>query len=57
MKSIFDLPQSVSELPALNQGMSRLTYEQVPPLKDITGTSFPGGRIEHRFEVSGEIVA
>lgn len=53
MKSIFDLPQSVGELPALNQGMSRLNYEQVPPLKDITGTSFPGGRIEHRFELSG----
>lgn len=53
MKSIFDLPQSVGELPALNQGMSRLTYEQVPPLKNIQGTSFPGGRIEHRWEVSG----
>ena len=53
MKSIFDLPQSIGELPALNQGMSRLTYEQVPPLKNIQGTSFPGGRIEHRFEVSG----
>ncbi len=24
-----------------------------PPLKSIQGTSFPGGRIEHRFEVSG----
>ncbi len=53
MKSIFDLPQSVSELPALNQGMSRLTYEQVPPLKNVQGTGFPGGRIEHRWEVSG----
>ncbi len=53
MKSIFDLPQSVGELPSLNQGMSKLTYEQIPPLKSIQGTSFPGGRIEHRFELSG----
>ncbi len=53
MKSIFDLPQSVGELPSLNQGMSNLSYEQVPPLKSIQGTSFPGGRIEHRFELSG----
>ncbi len=53
MKSIFDLPQSVSELPALNQGMSRLTYEQVPPLRSIQGTNWPNGRIEHRWEVSG----
>ena len=53
MQSIFDLPKSVGELPGLNQGMSRLTYEQVPPLKSIQSTSFPGGRIEHRFEVSG----
>lgn len=53
MQSIFDLPQSVGDLPSLNQGMSKLTYEQVPPLKSIVGTSFPGGRIEHRWEVSG----
>lgn len=53
MKSIFDLPQSTSELPSLNQGMSRLTYEQVPPLRDVTSTNFPNGRIEMRWEVSG----
>ncbi len=33
------------------------TYEQVPPVKSIQSTSFPGGRIEHRFEVSGKKVA
>ena len=53
MKSIFDLPQSTAELPSLNQNMSNLIYEQVPPLKNIQGNGFPGGRIDMRFEVSG----
>ncbi len=51
--SIFDLKQSASELPSLNQGMAKMTYMQVPPTRDVTGNNFPNGQIHIRFEVAG----
>ena len=53
MSSIFDLKESAQELPSLNQGTSKLTYEQVQPLRDVTNAAFPGGQINFRWEVSG----
>ncbi len=51
--SWFDLKQSAAELPSLNQGISKLTYEQVSPTREVTGTNFPKGAIHIRWEVSG----
>lgn len=51
--SIFDLKQSASELPSLNQGTAKLTYQQVPPTRDVTTTAFPNGAIRMKFETSG----
>ena len=53
MTSIFDLKESASDLESLNQGTSKLTYEQVQPLRDVTGTNFPGGEQNYRFETQG----
>jgi hypothetical protein len=53
MTSIFDLKESVAQLPSLNQGTSKLTYEQVQPLRDVTGNAFPGGEQNYRWEVAG----
>ncbi len=51
-ESIFDLKESAQQLPSLNQGTSKLTYEQVQPLRDVTGGSFAGGEINFRWEVA-----
>ncbi len=51
--SIFDLKQSAAELPSLNQGTSRLSYEQHPPTRDVTGNNFPNGAIHIRWQVAG----
>jgi hypothetical protein len=51
--SIFDLKQSAAELPSLNQGTAKLTYQQVPPTRDVTGTNFPNGSMHFRWETSG----
>lgn len=53
MNSIFDLNQSALELPSINQGVSKLTYVQNAPLRNVTGTNFPGGAIRIKWEVSG----
>ena len=53
MSTIFDLKQSASELPSLNQGTAKLIYEQHPPTRDVTGTNFPNGSIHIRWQVSG----
>lgn len=53
MASIFDLKQSASELPSLNQGTAKLIYEQHPPTRDVTGNSFPNGSIHIRWQVAG----
>lgn len=53
MSSIFDLKQSAAELPSLNQGTAKLTYQQVPPTRSVTGNNFPNGSIHIRWETSG----
>lgn len=51
--SVFNLASSPAELPSFNANMSRMIYEQYPPLRDISGNNFPNGQIDIRFEVSG----
>lgn len=53
MSSLFDLKQSASELPSLNQGMAKLTYEQYTPQRSIVGTQFSNGEIHIKFSMSG----
>lgn len=53
MASVFDLKTSAEQLPSLNQGTSRICFQQVQALRDVTGTSFSGGEINFRWEVSG----
>lgn len=53
MSSLFDLKQSASELPSLNQGMAKLTYEQYTPQRSIVGTQFSNGEIHLKFSMSG----
>jgi hypothetical protein len=52
--SIFDLKQSVGDLTSANDKMSRMTYEQHPPSRDVTGNNFPNGAIHIRFQCSGQ---
>lgn len=49
--SIFDLNTS-----GLSGGepISRLDYEQLPPTRDVTGTSFPNGAIHFRWQNNGQ---
>ncbi len=53
MDTIFNLKQSASALPSLNQGLSKSTYEQISPTRDVTGDNFPKGSMFFRFERSG----
>lgn len=53
MNSLFDLKQSASELPSLNQGLAKQTYEQHPPTRDVTGANFPKGSQHIRWQVAG----
>ena len=52
--SIFDLKTNTNELISANQGTNKLTYEQKPPSRDITGPAFPNGAIHIRWEVAGQ---
>jgi len=52
--SIFDLKTSVDELSSVNEGTSRMIYDQVPPSRDVTGNNFSNGAIHYRFETSGQ---
>jgi hypothetical protein len=54
MDSIFKLKKSVEEIEWANQGMSRMSYEQHAPTRDVTGNSFPNGAIHIRWETSGQ---
>ena len=49
MKSIFDIPEKKEDLSSSNDGMANLHYEQVQPLKNIAGASFPNGEIPYRW--------
>lgn len=53
MSSLFDLKQSASELPSLNQGMAKLTYEQYTPQRSVVGEGFKDGQIHIKFSMSG----
>ena len=53
MNTLFDLKQSASELPRLNQGLAKRTYERHPPTTDVTGNSFPKGSKHIRWQVAG----
>ena len=53
MSSIFDLKTSTAELSSVNNGVSRMTYEQSAPTRDVTGNNFPNGAIHFRWETSG----
>lgn len=54
MTSIFDLKTSVEELESLNEGTSRMEYDQHPPTRDVTTTNFANGAIHFRFQTSGQ---
>ena len=51
--SLFDLKQNADELPSLNQGIAKLTYQQVQTTRDATGDAFPKGNINLKWETSG----
>lgn len=53
MNLLFDLKQSASELPSLNEGLSRQTYEQQAPTRDVTGINFPKGVQHFRWQMDG----
>ena len=54
MASIFDLKTNEAELSSTNQGTSRMEYDQHPPTRDVTTTSFANGAIHFRFQTSGQ---
>ena len=49
MNSIFDLPQSVDELAPLNDGMTRVGYDQVSCTRENTKGFFAGGTQHYKF--------
>ena len=51
--SIYDLPQDLGSLASLNQGTSRLQWNEVPATRNVTNESFSQGPIDYRFEMSG----
>jgi len=52
--SVFNLKTSKDELSMVNEGTSRMSYDQYPPTRDVTDTNFTNGSIHIRFEVSGQ---
>ena len=40
MESLFSLKQDSSQLMDANQGISRMTYDQETPTRDVTTTNF-----------------
>lgn len=53
MATIFDLKQSVLELPTLNSGTNNLRYVLRPPTRPVAGDKFENGLISFKFAVSG----
>lgn len=53
MSSIFDLNQDVKGLEPVNDGMSRLWYEQVSATRNIQDTAFSNGNIHFKWQCSG----
>jgi hypothetical protein len=54
MASIFDLKTNVQELSSANEGTSRMSYEQHPPTRDVTGNNFPNGAQHIRWQNAGQ---
>ena len=54
MNSVFSLKKSIEELDSINQGVSRMDYEQHPPTRDVTLNNFPNGSIHFKFDTSGQ---
>ena len=48
--SLFDLKQNADELPSLNQGIAKLTYQQVQTTRNATGDAFPKGNINLKID-------
>ena len=53
-RSLFDLTTNVSELSSANQGVSRLSYNQYPPTRDVVGNNWSNGAIHIRWEQSSQ---
>ena len=51
--SIFDLKTSVSQLESSNHGISKLSYDQITPTRDVTSTNFANGAISFKWFTSG----
>lgn len=51
--SIFDLKTSSKELASSNDGISKMSYQQHAPTRDIVGANFPNGDIHYKWETSG----
>ena len=52
--SLFNLPTTTEELKGANDGISEVQYMQVSADKPIKGDDFSGGKIDFRFEISGD---
>lgn len=52
--SIFNLKQSPSELSSVNSGISKMSYLQHAPTRDVTGQNFSNGQISFKFSLSGQ---
>jgi hypothetical protein len=52
--SLFDLKTNVDELSSANVGISKKTFEQIPPIRNIAGTAFSDGAINIRFQCNGQ---
>lgn len=52
--SLFDLKTSLSELKNSNEGISKLTWDQISASREVTGATFPGRAIHFRFSVAGQ---
>jgi hypothetical protein len=50
MQSIFNLKTSTSELESSNYGVTKDLYEQQAPTRDVTGSNFPNGSINFRWQ-------
>lgn len=50
---MFSLTTDMRNLSSMNNAVSRLEYDEITPLRDISGTSFPNGQIEYRWSVAG----
>jgi hypothetical protein len=49
----FDLPRSMAEIAGANEGAAHAHYQQVTCTRDVTGTNFPNGVQQFRFENAG----